>query len=471
MLTDPSSRPSTGGPRGCHARPIGGSLWLLVALASACGDGSAPPAARGDGAAAADAPPGESRPTPVAIATDSSGITIRSTPAGALDLEAYRRSPSPSLRLDGTADGGEPFHAIGALAFGPDGSIAIAERGEMRVRIHARDGRRRRTVGREGQGPGEFGALNGLGFRGDSLLVFDSRWFRISVFDGEGVFVRQVEPRGPWGTRHRWASLAPDAGILTRARRPDADLLWGLHDFEGEPIRPLPELPPIAPPTLVMLGPSGASSQPTEPLRIFGARPGAGPFGAGFASFAGPTHEVRIHGIDGALREIWRVVESGDRGAEGGGRGAEGGDRGAESGGRVVTDTDIAAARQRALRSVDPERRPAMERRWSTVESPERFPALGSAQGFAFTAPPEILESETGELWVHGYPTNPDSRRIWWVFGRDGALRGSVSFPPRFELHAVGAAGALGIELDDFDVERVVLFALETVDAASPTRQ
>ena len=62
---------------------------------------------------------------------------------------------------------------------------------------------------------------------------------------------------------------------------------------------------------------------------------------------------------------------------------------------------------------------------------------------------------------MHGYPTSPDDWRIWWVFDVSGTLRGSVSFPADFELHAVGEAGALGIVLDDFDVGRVALYRLE----------
>lgn len=405
------------------------ALLASTLLVPACGDAPAP---------GADTP--TTPPPLVAQSNDSAGITIRTTPAAALERTAYRRSPTPALYLDGTADGGEPFHAIGALAFSPSGEIAIAERGEMRVRIHGPDGRRLRTVGREGEGPGEFGALNGLGFRGDSLFVFDSRWFRISVFDGDGTYVRQVEPRGDWGTRYRWVSLAPEVGILTRAQRRGADLLWGLHDFAGDPIHPLPNLPASPTPTMARLRPAGDLSGPIEPLQLFGSRPGAGPFAGGFASFMGEPYEVHIHTRDGTASEIWRVAGEGNR---------------------PVTDDDVEAAHQRALDTADPERHPMIERMWSNVEVPERFPALGSAQGFVYTAPPEILESAAGELWVHGYPTGPESPRLWWVFAPDGTLRGSVSFPPRFELHAVGAAGALGIELDDFDVERVALYALE----------
>jgi hypothetical protein len=126
-----------------------------------------------------------------------------------------------------------------------------------------------------------------------------------------------------------------------------------------------------------------------------------------------------------------------------------------------VTDALVDAARDRALANAQPGVRPAIERRWTAVEVPERFPALGSAAGMPYSTPPEIIASDAGELWVHAYPTEPAESRRWWVFGADGALMGSVHLPPRFELHAVGEAGALGIELDAFDVERVVVYGLD----------
>ena len=427
-IADP--RPETTPLRRRLVRP---PAWVLPALLVACADTPAP----------ATQTPDTQQPEAAALVaqvTDSAGITIRTTPAASLEQPAYRPSATPALYLDGTADGGAPLHSIGALGFTPAGQIAIAERGEMAVRIHGADGRRIRTVGREGQGPGEFGALNGLGFRGDSILVFDSRWFRISVFDGQGVYARQIEPTGDWGTRHRWVSLAPGVGILTRSQRRGEDLRWGLHDFAGNPLRALPELPGSPPPKLTILGPSNAHDGPAPPFKVHHARSGAGPFHDGFAAFLGEFYEVQIYDGDGGLSEIWRVDNRR---------------------GRPVTDDDVDAARRRALATVDDDRRPGLERRWTEVVVPKHFPALGSGSGFVYTAPPEMIESAADELWVHGYPTDPESPRIWWVFDATGTLQGSVAFPARFELHAVGESGALGIELDDFDVERVALYRLE----------
>lgn len=406
-------------------------LSTALVAAAACSDGA--PSNGPDHRA-----PAESQPV-AATATDSAGIVIRTTSSQAMERIAFTAVTPPLLALDGAEDGGEPFHAIGAIAATPDGGFAVADRGEMAVRIHDDQGRRLRTAGREGEGPGEFGALNGLGFLGDSLVVFDSRWSRISVFDGGGVFVREISPRADWGTAPRWVGLSSQAGLLTLSRGSGSDLLWGLHDVAGEPKARLLDIPPAPAPTMAMLGPSGSASS-LPPLEIHTRRPGASLFRSGVASFEGDALEVRLHSSGGRIEEIWRV---------------EGGL------GRRVSDDDVAGARDRALGSADPALRPLLERQWANVQAPERFPALGSGAGMIYSAPPEILESATGDLWVHGYPTHPDEPRRWWVFGRDGALQGRVDLPPRFELHAVTRRGAMGVELDAFDVERVVLYRLE----------
>jgi hypothetical protein len=66
-------------------------------------------------------------------------------------------------------------------------------------------------------------------------------------------------------------------------------------------------------------------------------------------------------------------------------------------------------------------------------------------------------------LWVRACPPEPGSGRgpRWWAFRDEGTPLGFVDFPPRFELHAVSFAGALGTIENEFDVKRVALFRLD----------
>lgn len=431
-------------PAGLHAAVVSA---LVVVLAPGCVDGES--AGSAEPSADPSAAPERSQRF-VAETLDSMGIVLRRSPAAALERTAYSVEPVPRLLLDGTEGGGRPLHAIGAVAFGPGGTLAIAERGEMGVRIHDTSGARLRVIGREGQGPGEFGALNGLGFRGDSLFVFDSRWSRISVFDPEGEHVRQFVPGGTRGERPRWFAFGAEAGILTTSGGTGDFLVWGLHGFDGARIALFADAPSPAAPTMRMLGPSSGSARASEPLRLFTAQPIAGLWNRHVVVTSAEHYRLEIRDASGDLLEIWSVADALPR---------------------RVTSADVDAARDRAIAASDPDLRPIVERRWSDVEIPERFPAFGAGEGMVFTAPPQILESAAGEIWVRGWPADPAPVEAspdapddapsprWWVFER-GSLLGSVDFPPGFDLHAVSETGALGILEDAYDVQRVAVFGL-----------
>ena len=85
------------------------------------------------------------------------------------DLPVWRLG-APSVRLDG---GDVPFFRVVGAHFLPDGSIAVADAGNARVAVYAPSGPIRRSLGREGDGPGEFRALSHLFVFGDTIAVYD----------------------------------------------------------------------------------------------------------------------------------------------------------------------------------------------------------------------------------------------------------------------------------------------------------
>ena len=95
---------------------------------------------------------------------------------------------SPELRIGaGDAQGG--LHQVMSAVRLRDGSIAIANAGTSQVRIAAPDGRTLRSLGREGDGPGEFRVPAWIGARGDTLLVADMLASRVSRFAPDGAFL------------------------------------------------------------------------------------------------------------------------------------------------------------------------------------------------------------------------------------------------------------------------------------------
>lgn len=90
----------------------------------------------------------------------------------------------------------EQFARITGLQVGRDGQIYVLDGGLNELRIFSAEGQHLRTVGRPGEGPGEYRSANGLLWLDpDSLVVVDQRGDRFTVLDSDGQYVRSV-PRG-----------------------------------------------------------------------------------------------------------------------------------------------------------------------------------------------------------------------------------------------------------------------------------
>lgn len=118
---------------------------------------------------------------------DEGRWTVRAAPALAIGVE----DGEAAYRFDGIA---------GAVRLG-DGRIVVADGGTRQVRIFDAAGRHLTTSGREGAGPGEYGALNGLALGpGDTLLAVDGMQNRVTLLDAGGRRVRVVTmPNAPGG--------------------------------------------------------------------------------------------------------------------------------------------------------------------------------------------------------------------------------------------------------------------------------
>lgn len=148
-------------------------LALVAGALAGCGD------------AGADAP--------AFVLRDSAGITIAESAAPAWeDGEGWRLSDQPLIDV-GSVDGPEKyqlFRVTGARLL-DDGTLAIVNAGSQQVRFYGPDVQFIGAVGRAGEGPGEFRRPFGLWPLGrDSLLVFDERLQRASVFVDRSEFAR-----------------------------------------------------------------------------------------------------------------------------------------------------------------------------------------------------------------------------------------------------------------------------------------
>jgi hypothetical protein len=123
---------------------------------------------------------------------DSAGIEIVTIRVSD-DLQSVRRELDPLPRVDiGVADGPDELilsGVVGAVRLS-DGRIVVANGGTSELRIYDANGDFSTLVGRAGEGPGEFRVIGFLGvLQGDTILVYDSRLQRTSLFDDSGTFI------------------------------------------------------------------------------------------------------------------------------------------------------------------------------------------------------------------------------------------------------------------------------------------
>ncbi len=91
------------------------------------------------------------------------------------------------------------------------GLIYVADTRAHDVKIFNDQGKLVDTLGKRGDGPGEFNAPTYLSFAGNKLYVSDTLNARIQVFDTRGKFLRSIGERGPYvGNLNRPKGVAAD---------------------------------------------------------------------------------------------------------------------------------------------------------------------------------------------------------------------------------------------------------------------
>lgn len=110
----------------------------------------------------------------------------------------FRVEPSPYFSIQSASGEAVRFSAaVGATLLSPD-SMAIADGPDGMVRIFDRSGRQTHSIGRQGDGPGEFSELSSLRRCGpDTLVVTELLSRRVTVLTVQGTFVRRITDLRP----------------------------------------------------------------------------------------------------------------------------------------------------------------------------------------------------------------------------------------------------------------------------------
>ena len=329
------------------------------------------------------------------IAIDSAGARIVTSDPANSDAACAIGTEPIAVIGENESDEHEWFSSIRGAGLLSDGSIVAVDRNSAEVRIYDGTGEHLRSVGRHGEGPGEFNDPFRLWITtGDTLWVGDYRPWRYNLFTPQGEFVRRVNlspvmlnPPQPGGVLDNGYTLNP---TIKEARREDfsvADTLVVLvYDPRGKLVGNMARLPDRT---------SGMVSEAENfwlfPLFQSFARVDAG--GSTIVLGHGSETEVRVLDDEFNLRLILRWNEPD----------------------REVTAGDVRAWREDYIES----RRQWGEREWRDFDdariSPERpvaemFPAISS-----------IMIGRDGRIWVNQYD-RPREDRGWLAFDPDGGF-------------------------------------------------
>jgi hypothetical protein len=124
------------------------------------------------------------------------------------------------------------------------GDIYVSDYRDAVIKVFTGDGGYARTIGRKGEGPGEFQSLLDMKFLGDGrLLVLDLRARRSSLFSPAGQFLESHS----WRNSHFQILFVDDAGYLCDENLYGADskVLVTKFDFQGNELEKWGEFTPI----------------------------------------------------------------------------------------------------------------------------------------------------------------------------------------------------------------------------------
>lgn len=357
---------------------------------------------------------------------DSAGIRIAENPAGAAARAAVWVIDSASTTAIGDVARGpahELFRVVGVARLS-DGRVAVLNAGSNDLRFFDQRGEHLLTVGRKGDGPGEFQSAAALvHLANDSLAVWDRSQQRVTVFSPAGDYIRTVRLDVGGNTTEVLGAFADGSvGIaMLRLQVPRSGFTTCVASIASFP-----------------LDGSILDTLATVPWREVGILyPGDDIIGS--RTFA-PRTAGAIHGD-----RLWigtavdAQIEMRDR------RGTLAGIVRWDAGDRSVGPGDAAAFFEAAGPGAPPDRQRAL-----SIPVMDRYPAHG-----------RLIADAGGNMWVERYPrpmsTDPTP---WLIFEREGRLIGRADVPPDLRIFEIGENAVVGVRRDAEGVERVSVHRL-----------
>ncbi len=354
------------------------------------------------------------------VVRDSAGIRIVEHAGLPTTLPVWTMPEVADVRI-GTSDGSGPagFGRLAGLVLLPNGLVVAAEAQALELRAFDANGAHQWSVGRGGEGPGEFISnithVSRLG--ADSLLVSDGGG-RTMAFGPDGTYARIV--RLPDATesysRPRVIGALSDGMLVTTSSR----LMAGANDFPTGIARSTE--------SIRMLQPSGVLDDPRGAFRSLESMVVV------TRSAAGAITSVAVRRLTMGRGSVFAVGDTSVIAAET--------DRfelfryDAAGGPTTIIRVNLPVT----LLDADARRR-ALARDSNAVVS-DTMPAFAT-----------VRLDDVGRLWVQEFLPSDEARAArWWVLDGDGAFVARVEVPRAFDLRAFAGDAVWGVRPDEDDV-------------------
>ncbi len=156
----------------------------------------------------------------------------------------------------------------GRYTVGGNGSVYISDRGDRAIKEYDSSGKYVRTIGKEGQGPGEFQGIADLQILPDGrLIVLDFKSNRLSIFNPEGKFLTSSNLPHSMFTIY----LTTDSTFTSdeTVYRPEKKHSIKTFDFSGIELMSFGDFVTVKPKILRSKGMAFALGIPYIPLSVF----------------------------------------------------------------------------------------------------------------------------------------------------------------------------------------------------------
>jgi hypothetical protein len=159
---------------------------------------------------------------------DSAGVRIveNAIPALANNCEL-------AMHPDLTIGESQELSQVSDAALLPDGGLAITQYSTSSVLLFDAKGQLIRTIGRRGDGPGEFHTPRRVWVFDDTLVISDHRPWRLQYFTQDGVYIRAINPMPILDRDLRFACRLPLPRSLRPIRFLEHLLLGVARDADG----------------------------------------------------------------------------------------------------------------------------------------------------------------------------------------------------------------------------------------------